>query len=269
MGRVALIAALVLVAAAAPRVVLAQDIALPIVLDPPLSITPGDTLFGGYQVARTVNGNGNGSTTSVRLTDVLLGYLATCPNGTSGPIFIHLPDATLSVSGDAQVWSPADASGGDPGSYQGQAAAPDVCHGQPYTAPAMLLQVGAYAAAVDAGDALDAVRVRVHLENGSQPPGLTGRWSAEQTVQLVTHTPSPTPSVTPTPTVTPSVTPTPTDTATVTPSVTPSPTPTDTVTPSVTPGVTPTDTVTPGVTPPPAPTVTPWPYFSFSTPGIP
>ena len=242
--RIGLACALSLIAASAPTPAVAQDLALPIVLDPPLTISPGDVLFGSYQVARRVNG----PSVSIKLTDVLLGYLATCPDGTSGPIFIPLPDATLTVAADSQVWSP-----GDP---IGRASAPDVCHGQTYEAPAMLLQVGE----LDSDGALDALRVRVQL-------GPTESWSAERTVLLAAHTPTPTPtatdtatpsttpSATPSPTSTATITPSPTSTATITPSptstatITPSPTQTDTLAPTTT--ATPTDTLAPTFTPGP------------------
>ncbi|MGB8686549.1 MAG: SBBP repeat-containing protein [Microcoleus sp.] len=78
-------------------------------------------------------------------------------------------------------------------------------------------------------------------------------WVAKLGTIAEVVTPTPTPIFTPTPTTTPtpSVTPTPTPTSTPTPSVTPTPTPTTTPTPSVTPTPTPTSTPTPSVTPTP------------------
>lgn len=91
---------------------------------------------------------------------------------------------------------------------------------------------------------------------------------------IITHTPTPTSTLTPTPSVTSTLTPTPTITSTLsatpsvtatvtpTPTTTPSigasatPTPTNTPTPSITPSVTNTSTITPAVTNTPTPTPT-------------
>jgi hypothetical protein len=154
----------------------------------------------------------NGVSGSAQARDVSLAYLATCPDGSSGPIFISLPDAYLSVPADSQQWVPGD-------SFQGNSTAPDVCHGETYQAPAMLLQVGE----LFSDNGVDAVRVRVHLVDANANPSLTDvSWSPEQVVLVAAGTPIPTPS--PSPTLTPSPVSTPS----------PSPTPMDTPTPFVT-----------------------------------
>jgi hypothetical protein len=138
--------------------------------------------------------NGLAGVVSVR--DVLLGYLAECPDGSSGPMFIPLPDADLSVSNDAQVWAPPDQQ-----SFQGVAAAPDVCHGQAYQAPAELLQARDLFS--EAG--VDVVRIRVHLVDATTNPSLANvPWSAEQPAIVNSTAPTPTPF--PTATATPSPT---------------------------------------------------------------
>ena len=83
-----------------------------------------------------------------------------------------------------------------------------------------------------------------------------------------TSTPTATPTPTPGVTETPTITPTPTSTVTETPTVTPTPTSTVTNTPTVTPTPTGTVTNTPTVTPTPSiPVITPTPTFTF-TPTI-
>ena len=80
-----------------------------------LTVSPGDTIEAGFEVAIAQNSH---STDTVSVTSAVVRVSVNCPNGNSQTISINIPSKSISVPADSGQWS----SGGSV--YHGQTTAP-------------------------------------------------------------------------------------------------------------------------------------------------